>query len=55
MSDINKLSRAKELFDKMGGDPQTVFAVLRVAKEVDFDPQKVMALLELAKFLEQNS
>ena len=51
MDPINELIKGKELFDQLGGDPQTVFTVLNIVKVVDNDPQKIHAILSIAKFL----
>jgi len=37
----------------MGEDPQTAFAVLRIAQTVGNDPQKVLAILKIAEFLKK--
>ena len=46
-----RLEKAKELFDQLGGDPQTVFTILEIGKAVENDPQKIHAILAIARFL----
>ena len=55
MNPIESITQAKMLFDQMGEDPQTAFAVLRIAQTVGNDPQKLLAILRIARFLNKNS
>lgn len=46
------IKEAHDLFNQMGGDPQTAYAVVEIARAVDNDPQKICALLKIARFLQ---
>ena len=55
MNPIKSITQAKILFDQMGGDPHTIYPVLRIAQTVGNDPQKLLAILRIARFLMKNS